>query len=201
MIFDNAGMLEQILLDYFMITIFSRKLTDLLEQDGLLKTYWPLGAGGAILITSRAYYNFMKLDHRKGDTVKPFPPDERFDLLFHFLGNDWRKLQQQKLLETMEVIAAKKILDRIEGLPLAISLAASLIQNEEIGGVMIDSTYELFKERYRRLPERHLGRRSGAYHGLDTLWDMIFRILPENARDLLKVLSFLSPGKSWYGMI
>jgi hypothetical protein len=172
------------------------KLTIILEKDDLLKTYWPLGAGGAILITSRTYRNFFKDDRRKGDTIQPFPPDQSFQLLCNYLGNHGRDLQQWTPVKIAELTAAEEFLHRLEGLPLAISLAARLIQNKEIGGVAIESTFELFKKHSMELPGRYLGKRSDTYRSLDALWDMVFQTLSENAGDLLKVLSFLSPGKS-----
>jgi hypothetical protein len=154
-----------------------------------------MGANGAILITSRQYYNFMQHDSRKGDTVKPFNPEQSFDLLFQLLGDDWRDLQRRKLLAQSEVKAATEFLRKLEGLGLAIQQAAILIKNDKIGGPGIETTYEIYKEHARNLPERQLGKRSETYHALDTLWDMNFKQLSKNARNLLSVLSLLSPGK------
>ena len=79
-------------------------------------------------------------------------------------------------------------------LALAIQQAANLILNPSIGGSTIVTTYELFKENLRSLPERQSGERSEIVHSLDTLWNMTFSSLTRNARDLLSVLSLLSPG-------
>lgn len=154
-----------------------------------------MGANGAILITSRQYYNFMQHDDRKGDTVKPFNAEQSFDLLFQLLGDDWRDLQRRKLLAQSEVKAAKELLEQLQGLGLAIQQAAILIKNDKIGGPGIETTYEMYKEHARNLPERQRGKRSETYHALDTLWDMNFKQLSKNARNLLSVLSLLSPGK------
>jgi hypothetical protein len=154
-----------------------------------------MGANGAILITSRQYYNFMQHDDRKGDTVRPFDPEQSFDLLFQLLGNDWRDLQNRNRLPASEVKAATEFLGKLEGLGLAIQQAAILINNDKIGGPKIETTYEMFMDHARNLPERQLGKRSDTYHSLDTLWDMNFKQLSKNARNLLSVLSLLSPGK------
>ena len=154
-----------------------------------------MGANGAILITSRQYYNFIQHDGRKGDTVKPFNSKQSFDLLFQLLGDDWRDLQRRKLLAQFEVKAATEFLGNLQGLGLAIQQAAILIKNDKIGGLGIETTYEIYKEHARNLPERQLGKRSETYHALDTLWDMNFKQLSKNARSLLSVLSLLSPGK------
>jgi hypothetical protein len=148
-----------------------------------------MGANGAILITSRQYYNFMQHDDWKGDTVKPFDPDQSFDLLFQL--DDWRDLQKRKLLPPSEVKAATEF----QGLGLAIQQAAIPIKNEKIGGPRIETTYEMYKEHARNLPDRQQGKRSDTYHALYTLWDMTFKGLSKNAQTLLSVLSWLSPGK------
>lgn len=155
-----------------------------------------MGANGAILITSRKYYNFMKDDSRRGDTVKPFDAHQSFDLLCQLLGPDWVEVKQQRKLKPSEVVAAKEFLARLEGLPLAIQQAAILIKNDKIGGPTIETTFDLFKEHARKLPDRQIGRRSDTYHSLDALWDINFSILTPNARNLLSVLSLLAPGKS-----
>ena len=149
-----------------------------------------MGANGAILITSRQYYNFMQLEGQKGDAVKPFDEEQSFDLLFQLLGDDWRDLQKRKMLPPSEVSVAKEFLGKLEGLGLAIQQAAILIKNDKIGGPGIETTYEMFKEHARNLPERQLGKRSDMYHSLDTLWDMNFKQLSKNARNLLSVLSY-----------
>jgi len=137
----------------------------------------------------------MQHDDRKGDTVKPFDSEQSFDLLFQLLGDDWRDLQKRKLLPASEVKAATEFLRQLQGLGLAIEQAAILIKNDKIGGSMIESTYGMYKDHARNLPERQLGKRSDTYHALDTLWDMNFKQLSKNARNLLSVLSLLSPGK------
>ena len=157
-----------------------------------------MGTSGAILITSRKYYNFMKDDKRKGDTLRPFDANQSFDLLLQFLGDDWHDLHQRQLLKMSEVSTAREFLKQLEGLALAIQQAAILIRNEKVGGPTIEATFDLFKEYARQLPERHIGKRANIYHSLDTLWDMNFRLLSTNARNLLSVLSLLSPGKLRY---
>lgn len=169
-------------------------LTYQLERDQILQGYWPMGASGAILITSRKYYNFSKDLQRKGETVKPFDPAQSWDLLLQLLGDDWKKLERKGRIPPSEVSAAKNMLDRLGGLPLAIQQAAILIKNPEIGGPTISKTYEMFKERSRTFPERLGSDRSSTEKPLDVLWDMIFNSLTKNARVLLGVLAWLSPG-------
>jgi len=167
----------------------------LTEKEHLLKGYWPIGANGAILITTGQYYNFMQYGNQKGLTVKPLDAKQSFDLLFQLLGDDWRDLQRRGLLPPSEVKAATEFLGQLQGLELAIEQAAILIKNDKIGGLKIEPTYEIYKEHARNLPDRHRGKRSNTYHALNTLWDMNFKQLSKDARNLLSVLSLLSPGK------
>lgn len=155
-----------------------------------------MGAKGAILITSRKYYNFMKDSQRKGDTVKPFNDQQSFDLLMVLLGEKWQNQYSRGLLRTTEITAAKTLLKKIGGLALAIQQAAVLINNPNIGCENIAGALELFNSNAQRLPERPDTDRSEMVHALDTLWNMNFNILTPNARNLLSVLSMLSPGMS-----
>jgi len=163
------------------------------EKESILKQYWPVGANGAILITSRKYYNFMKDSQRRGETVKPFDDHQSWSLLMQLLGEDWKALDREGRIKVSEDQAAKKFLSKLGGLALAIQQAAILINNTEIGGGTIASTYELFNDNARNLPPRQSGKRSELIHSLDTLWNITFNSLSRNDRDLLSVLSLLSP--------
>lgn len=154
-----------------------------------------MGANGAILITSRKYYNFMNDYERKGVTIKPFNQDQSYDLLCQFLGYEYQDQRHGQLVRQSEVKAANDFLAKLEGLALAIQQAAILIKNEKVGSPTIEATYDLFEEHAKKLPERQAGKRSATYHSLDTLWNMNFQLLSDNARQLLRVLSMLSPGK------
>lgn len=166
------------------------------EQDHILQGYWPMGAAGAILTTSRRYFNFSKDLNRKGETIKVFNPAQSWDLLLQLLGNDWKTMDREGRFPPSEALAARGMLDKLGGLALAISQAANLIKNTSIGGSTIAKTYELFKERIRTLPSRHSAARSPTEKAVDGLWDMSFSYLSRNARTLLGVLAWLSPGMS-----
>jgi hypothetical protein len=149
---------------------------------------------GAILITSRKYYNFAMDEIRKGDTVKQFTARQSWELLLELLGDEWKEADKQQTLPQSELTAAKNMLEQLEGLALAIQLAAILIKDPEIGGPTIAKTYEEFQERMKTLPPRHSSPRSASEIPLDALWDMTFSSLGSHARTLLGVFSWLSPG-------
>jgi hypothetical protein len=131
---------------------------------------------------------------RKGETIKPFDPAQSWDLLLQLLGDDWKRMEREGHIPPSEVTAAKSMLEKLGGLALAIRQAAILIKDPEIGGPTILKTYEIFKEKTRTLPERHVSDRSSTEKPLDALWDMTFNSLTKNARVLLGVLAWLSPG-------
>lgn len=131
---------------------------------------------------------------RQGDTVKPFDLKQSWELLLELLGDSWKSLDRKGLIEPSEMAAAKGLLDKLEGLALAIQQAANLITNPNIGGLTIATNYEMFKEKIRTLPERYSSERSSSERALDALWDMVFSGLTKNAMVLLRVLSWLSPG-------
>jgi hypothetical protein len=165
------------------------------ENAQILKQYWPMGASGAILLTSRKYYNFSKDLQRKGDTVRPFDAQQSWELLLQLLGEDWKRMDREGKIPQSEVIVAKSLLEKLEGLALAIQQAAILIKDSEVGGSTIAKTFEVFKERIHTLPERYSNPRSTSERALDALWDMSFSLLSRNARVLLGVLAWLSPDK------
>jgi hypothetical protein len=146
------------------------------------------------LITSRKYYNFAKDGLRRGDTIKPFDLKQSWDLFLEYLGDDWKSRDRKGLIEPSEMAAAKGLLGKLEGLALAIQQAANLVMNPNIGGPTMATNFAMFKERMQTLPERHSSERSSSEHALDALWDMVFSGLSRNARILLGVLSWLSPG-------
>ncbi|PMD12013.1 hypothetical protein NA56DRAFT_57621 [Hyaloscypha hepaticicola] len=163
------------------------------ESDQIIRPYWPVGAMGAVLVTSRKYYNFAKDESRKGDTVKQFTAKQSWELLLELLGDEWKKADKEGTIPQSEIIAAKNWLEQLEGLALAIQQAAINIKNPSIGGPTIAKTYEKFKERMKTLPPRHSSPRSASEVPLDALWDMTFSSLRPHARILLGVLSWLSP--------
>jgi hypothetical protein len=165
------------------------------ESEAILKGYWPLGAEGAILITSRTYYNFLKDGNRKGDTIKPFNDSEAWDLFLRILGKEYLLGRENNQLRESEVAAAKAWLVKLGGLPLSIQTAARLIlSRQRADGTTIAEAYDTFKTHEILLPARQRSERSPLIQSLDALFDMTFTTLSAPARDLLSVLALLSPG-------
>jgi NB-ARC domain len=172
------------------------------ERGQLLKGYWPVGARGSILLTSRTFYNFFEDDQRHGETVPLFNEEERWNLLMAHLGTEWQAqhFAEGNMMVEVEKAAAKTLLDKTGGLPLAITHAASLIKNPKIGNspgksddTSVRGFLEIFRESHGSLPERQSGPREPLFHSLDTIWSIAFKALNPNARALLGVLALLSP--------
>ena len=86
------------------------------ESETTLRGYWPLGANGSILITSRQYYNFMKDSNRKGETIKPFNEKESWDLLVRLIGDTWTQAERSGQLKEADYQAARQWLEKLGGL-------------------------------------------------------------------------------------
>ena len=169
------------------------------EREQLLKGYWPMGARGSILLTSRSFYNFFEDDQRHGETVPLFTEEERWELLMSRLGPKWQAehFNESDMMANVERAAARTLLDRTGGLPLAIGHASTLILNPKIGAHDGDTSVrgflELFYKSHEILPKRQTGSRDTLIHSLDTIWSIAFDNLSSNARALLGVLALLSP--------
>jgi Cdc6-like AAA superfamily ATPase len=160
------------------------------ESERLLKGYWPLGARGSILITSRKHYNFLKDIDRDGMTVKPFNEEQSLDLLLKLLGEAWEAKWLVEPFRLSDLEAGKALMKKIGGLALAIEQAAKLITNQKKS---IRGFLDLFMEKLLNLPARSLGERDELVRSLDTIWSISFDSLSSNARALLGALAFLAP--------
>jgi hypothetical protein len=160
------------------------------EKEKLLKGYWPHGARGSILITSRKYYNLIKDIRRGGETVPTFNEDESQELLLMLLDQSWQERHLLEPFRESDLAAGRALMREIGGLALAIEQAAKLItkQDRSLRGFL-----DLFMAQRPKLPVRQLGTRDRWIQSLDTIWSIAFDELSTNARALLGVLAFLAP--------
>ena len=164
------------------------------ERSQLLQAYWPRKAAGSVLVTTRSYYNFENEEHRVGDTIPVFSPDERWDFLMQLLGKEWNNDHLGGSRGQMERSAARELLESLGGLALAITQAASLILERKItGDTSIVTFLRLFKEKRQQLPPRQIAHRDNLIHALDTVWSIRLDALSADARSLLGVFALLSP--------
>lgn len=171
------------------------------ERENLLKGYWPVGARGSILLTSRSFYNFFEDEQRHGETIPLFNEAERRELLMAHLGEDWQAehFAAEDMMVQVEKAAITTLLERTGGLPLAIFHAAQLVKNKKIGKIgdtSVRGFLELFNENFKKLPKRQTGPREPLFHSLDTIWSIAFEALKPHPRALLHVFALLSPDET-----
>lgn len=177
------------------LLIYDNAERDLAQQ---LHQYIPsrLIPKGAMLLTSRSYFNFFEDAQRFGETVRPFTPEESKLLLFKYLGDTWQgvHLSKEDWMHQMEETAINLLLDKIRGLPIAIFQAAKLILDPKVGGDQTARTFiDKFSLSLKNLPKRQLGTRDDFVFALDALWSIAFEGLSENAKTVLSILAFMSP--------
>lgn len=168
------------------------------ERTNMLKGYWPIGGQGAMLLTSRSYYNFFDDEHRQGETVDLFREDERKELLLTLLGPKWQAehLGDDEMLSQIEHAAIKTLLKETGGLPIAIHQATQLIKDEGINpGQTVRRFMDLFRQQFNNLPRRYTSERDSIIKALDTVWAISFDTLSPNAKTILQCLSFIAPDR------
>ncbi len=117
MIFDNAGEFSLVYLRPITRQYLPTHIVDK-NAEVILRSYWPIGSNGSILITSRDYYNFTKDLRRRGQTVKAFTDDESWDLLLQLLGKEWRDKFNDGLVKETDTVAARAWIRELKGLGL-----------------------------------------------------------------------------------
>jgi len=167
------------------------------EREQSLKGFWPAGARGSILLTSRTFHNFFEDDQRHGETVQVFDEKERYELLTSQLGAEWANIHfnRSSMLFQVEKAAVSTLLEETGGLPLAITHAAKIVTNKKVGSRdgSVRGFLELFKRNFEELPPRQKGPRDRLVRALDTIWSIAFRALSQNALTVLSVLALLAP--------
>ena len=168
------------------------------ERSNLLKGYWPVGGQGAMMLTSRSFYNFFEDEHRKGETVDLFDDQEREQLLLTLLGAKWQAehLGDGEMLSAVEHAAIKTLLRETRGLPIAIHQATKLIKDEVINrGQTVRRFMDMFRDQFKTLPRRQHSDRDALIKALDTVWAISFDTLTKAAKTILQCISFLGPDR------
>ena len=153
------------------------------DEIDLLDDFWPSGARGSVLITTRnkeVLGQFTGTIHR----LEKFGENEAIDLLIKLSHRESNKKDREN---------AAKICARVDYLPLAISATAIRIDTDEI-------TFSEFYEENTNVdlikqPSAAQGPETRYQHSLSTVWGQNFDRLEFEARQLLCVLAFLDPDK------
>jgi hypothetical protein len=104
-------------------------------------------------------------------------------------------MDRENKIPSSEVKAASTLLERLDGVSLAIQQAANLIKDPDVGGTTIAQTLEVFDEQFRNTRRRNSKDGSDLARALDTLWDMSWIRLSTQSKNLLGIFAWMSPGK------
>jgi NB-ARC domain len=157
---------------------------DDVEDIKMLEQYWPKGALGSIILTTRNP-EVAKTYAPCSIEVPLFTRNESEELLLSLNSSVDRK-------SSFEKSAVTKIADRVGDLPLALTLVASYASS-------IASSYHTFLESYAEVDRDFLFRGLGnhlrcpqAYpKSVDTTWTLGLQNANPNARMLMETLAFL----------
>lgn len=157
---------------------------DNVEDWETIKSYWPLGNVGAILITTQNS-DLVQVSGGAEIALAPFEPNDGAALLFKQLRLD-KDGSDQLAFEI-----AKDLSTTLGGLAVAISHCAGYIEKSQS---TLDEFRELYKNRARssKIWSEDCSTWTYQYHNtLETTWDIALAELSPSCRALLNVLAML----------
>ncbi|KAK2596204.1 hypothetical protein QQS21_006352 [Conoideocrella luteorostrata] len=156
---------------------------DNVDSHDILDDCWPISKHGAVLVTTRDVL-IATLPIDQGLEVNEFDNDEGAEFLLH-LATKRRRVKG-------EFEAARQVASQLGGLPLALNQMAALINAKNYSIQEFGVMYSKHEKRFHR--ERKSGwKYLGYQHTLNTVWEISFTNLGDDARACLGVLSFFSP--------
>ncbi|RMZ83331.1 hypothetical protein DV737_g1737, partial [Chaetothyriales sp. CBS 132003] len=198
---QNANFFENLQRTIEWLRLTSKKwllIYDNAERNNLLTGCWPLSGTGALLLTSRSYFNFFEDEGRSGETVECFNLKEREELFMKLLGSKWQteNLGEGKMMSHIEEAAIHTLLDKTGGLPISIYHSANLIRDPDINPTQTVRRFmEHFENAFDALPPRAAAPRDHLIRALDTVWSISFANLTPNARVILNCLYLFEIGE------
>ena len=158
---------------------------DNVEEETVLREFWPRSKNGTIIATSRSPHIASTLmDH--DIEVLPMTIDQSIDLLSKLLPIKYQSAVSD------EQAKAEEICRLVDGLPLAVVLIASLIRE---GLRTLGETLEILKK--TRAPLLNWSSNSGgsSKDTLTTVWEANIARLPKDSLYLLQIMTFLDPDR------
>jgi hypothetical protein len=150
-------------------------------QNGLsIKAFWPAGEHGTIIVTTQ----LCDLDEITTYQIRvpPMSPEEGSELIRAHLRRGGSEAQQ-----------AESISKELGGLPLAITHFSGFVKRSQCP---LEDILESLKQR-KKLSEiwsqTDLTSTTGYSHTLETVWNLAFRRLTNDASVLIHIMSFLEP--------
>ncbi|KAI9889664.1 MAG: hypothetical protein M1814_005065 [Vezdaea aestivalis] len=126
----------------------------------------------------------------EGHSVATFDTEEGFKVLMRLA-----EIEDISTLDEEDIDAGRQLVDKVDGLALAIQQLATLLKLKRTQGsckallLLYESTRNSLKEKETQDAKAE----SRPYKALNVVWTMSFEYLTENARNLLNVLCFLPP--------
>lgn len=158
----------------------------------MLWELWPRTTRGTIIVTSRRpevtgtlLYNSIEID------VGALHLFETRKLLFELLPSKYADLSTNP----EQVSIADQICQLLDGLPLAVVLAAGFMKQTQRSSCSLAETLKLLTEKRELLMEWNLSSKATASLPLGMLWEANIASLPESSRTLLQIMAFLDPDK------
>lgn len=168
-----------------LLTLLAAKwllIFDNVDSHEVIESCWPASKHGAILVTTRdAVIATLPID--LGLEVNEFEIDEGAEFML-FMSPKRRRMADEEA-------AAHRIADRLGGLPLALSQMAALINARSYTMAEFETMYDKYDQRLHK--QKSGWKYLGYEYGLDTVWEISFSTLGNEARACLGVLSFFAP--------
>ncbi|KAL3463576.1 P-loop containing nucleoside triphosphate hydrolase protein [Aspergillus heterothallicus] len=155
---------------------------DNVDSHDVLDNCWPASKHGAVLVTTRDVL-VASLPIDRGIEVTEFDATEEAEFLLDMSTNRRRV--------DGEVEEAQKVANLLGGLPRALNQMAALISARNWS---IRDFYNMYRKHEQHLHKQKKGgwKYLGYQHALDTVWEIAFTTLGDEARACLGVLSLLS---------
>ncbi|KAI0377693.1 hypothetical protein F5Y04DRAFT_263483 [Hypomontagnella monticulosa] len=155
---------------------------DNVDNHDVLENCWPTSKHGAILVTTRdSLIATVPIDI--GLDVNEFDQEEGAQFLLHLA------IYRRRTNDELE--AAQKIAKELGGLPLAINQMAALINARNFAMDEFQAIYAKYEQRLHK-EKKNGWKYLGYQHALDTVWEISFANLSNQARACLGILSFFS---------
>jgi hypothetical protein len=160
------------------------------EEFRMIEKYWPTSRG-SVLITAQSPQVAESADV-PSLFVPTFSDCDALELFWKRL--DWSLSDQKESpeAEAAEIEAAIALVNKLGGLALGIQQIAAQISKRGKASTSIQDYLKLYERNVVRLHEREF-RAPGYHKNLSTVWRVAFNSLPQNAKALLGVISFMSP--------
>jgi hypothetical protein len=155
---------------------------DNVDSHEVLSDCWPVSRHGAVLVTTRDVV-VATLPIDTGLEVNEFDDEQGAEFLLAMASG--------RLREGDEAATAKKVAQQLGGLPLAINQMAALINARNLSLRQFEVMYTKHEQRLHNQKKsgwKYLGYK----HSLDSVWQLSFENLSNDARAFLGVLSFFS---------